>query len=543
MDEVIKILLIEDDEVDGMFFQRSLSDTGISAQLTIAGDAITGVNEYKNGNFDCVFLDYMLPGTDGLKVLAKLREDPDSSVVLVTSHGDQKIAVEAMKAGALDYISKSSITAESLGHVIRSVQRLRNSKRERITMEQILDHSEKRHRTLFEQSQGFLCTHDLEGNVITVNLAGANSINYTQEQLIGINLKKIITPDTQRLFTHYLKKIRSEKSATGEMKVLTKEGEERIWLYNNSLYEGPTETYVIGSALDITDRVKMEEERLNSKRVEEESAEIKKLAFELNTSSNKIKDSINYAKRLQNGIYRSSDVFKRVFRNSFIIDYPKDIVSGDFYWFNIKNKKRIIALADCTGHGVPGALLSTLGYTMLNTIVLTNNITIPDQILKKLCIDWRKTFDHFNKQNNNNDGMEISLCSIDHENKVLEFSAMGGGMFFMRNEELTEYKGENIGISRNYLKTYTNYDTKNLTLHKIPFKESDRIYLFSDGYRDQFGGSEGNEKFTKKRLKNLIVSIQKHSMEKQKQLIDNAFVEWKGNKVQVDDVLVIGVQL
>jgi len=539
----VRILLIEDDVVDGMFFQRTLKATGIEANLTIAENADSGIKIFIENQFDCVFLDYMLPGTDGIEVLTKLRENRDSSIVLITSHGDEKIAVEAMKAGALDYISKGLITSESIAQIIRNVKRLQEAEQGRRSLEAAFKQSEKRHRIFFEKSQGFLCTHDLDGNFITVNTAGATSINYTPEQLIGTNLKKIISPATQYLFDDYLKKISTEKSITGIMKVISKNGEERTWMYSNYLHEESNETYVIGSVQDITDRVKMEEEKLYSQRLAQESAEIQKLANELSISSNKITDSINYAKRLQNGIYICEERFKKTFPNSFIIDYPKEIIGGDFYWLHEKNNKIFLALGDCTGHGVPGALLSTLGYSMLNNLVLNNNFTSPDQTLKKLCIDWRQMFGR-NNQNNIYDGMEISLCYIDQENHTIEFAGMAGTIFLATNGLIQEYQGENVGTSSSYLqKNNTNDDLEKITCHKIPFQKNDRLYLFSDGYRDQFGGPNKNSKFTKKRFKNLILTIQAYPFEKQKQLIDDTFLNWKGTNGQMDDVLVIGVQL
>lgn len=408
--------------------------------------------------------------------------------------------------------------------------------------EKSLRESEKRHRMFFEKSQGFLCTHDLNGNFLTVNQAGANSIMYEPEELIGTSLKRILTPTARRLFRTYLQAIRKEKSISGQMNVLTKDGEERTWLYSNYLYEDLSETYVIGSSQDITDRIKMEAERIKSQLLAEESERIKEMADEISLYSNKLKDSINYAKRLQEGIYLGKDVFKKVFENSFIINYPKEIVSGDFYWFNIKSNKIVLALADCTGHGVPGALLSTLGYTMLNNIVLNENLTSPDQILKRLWVDWRKTFVQLNKNASRFDGMEIAVCSIDYEKRIIEFSGMGGGLFFMRGEELTEFKGDDIGISSNYNSKINNNDVDFLTCHKIPFLESDSLYLFSDGYRDQFGGP-ANDKFAKKRFRDLIKSVSKLGMERQGVIIEKTFREWKGSNSQIDDVLVIGAQL
>jgi PAS domain S-box-containing protein len=543
MSDALKILLIEDDEVDRMFFQRTLKSTGVNAELILAEDAIMGVSKYNAQIFDCVFLDYMLPGTDGLEVLAKLHSTYKSWIVIITSQGDGKIAFDAIKAGALDYISKNSINAEGLGQVLRNILRLREAEKEKNKIEEAFKQSEKRHRIFFERSQGFFCTHDLEGNFITVNHAGAGSLNYLPEELIGTNLKKLISPLTRPLFGLYLEKIIREKSMTGEMRVLSKNGEERIWIYNNYLYEDLDETYVMGSVLDITDRVKMEEEKLNSLRIAEESVEIKKMADQLNISSNKIRESINYAKRLQNAVYTSSEVFKKTFPNSFIVDYPKEIVSGDFFWLNAKNEKIFLALADCTGHGVPGALLSTLGYTMLNNIISNINVISPDQILKELTTVWRETFGHHKKKINNYDGMEIALCVIDYSSGMIEFSGMGGTIFFIQDGQISEYKSENLGISSNYHKALLVKGEENFICYKIPFKKTDSIYLFSDGYLDQFGGDNGENKFTKKQFRNLILNAQNQTMEEQGKLIDDALRSWKGNQSQTDDILVIGVQL
>jgi len=298
-----------------------------------------------------------------------------------------------------------------------------------------------------------------------------------------------------------------------------------------------------GIVHDITEKKDAEEERLKSIMLAEESVKIKKLVNELNLHSQKIENSITYAKRLQDGIQVSQDVFNQVFQSTFIIDHPKEIVSGDFYWLNVKQNKILLALGDCTGHGVPGALLSTLGCALLTNIVSNHNYTAPDQLLKKLCFDWKKTFNHNNRQPDNFDGMEIACCSIDYEKKIIEFAGMGGSMYLVKNGELMEYKGENIGIYHNYGKTVNNCGIEKLICHQIPFEKNDCIYLFSDGYADQFGGPCGEDKFTKRQFKNLIINIQQYAFEKQGQLIDEAHRAWKGNHIQIDDILVMGIQL
>jgi PAS domain S-box-containing protein len=277
MNESIKILLIEDDTVDRIFFERALKAGGVDAELVIAEDAENGISAFCKEDFTCVFLDYMLPGTDGLSLLKKLNaEKSGTPIVLVTSHGDEKIAVSAMKAGALDYIPKNLITPLSLGQIIRNITRFKEIEKQKIIAENIVKQNEKRHRIFFEKSQIFLCTHDLQGNFIDVNEAGAKSLGYLPEELIGTNLGKIIAPSYEYLFNDYLKKILEEKTAMGLMRVMTQTGEERIWMYHNYLYEeGESENYVIGSIQDITERIKMEEEMRAAKLLAEESVKIK----------------------------------------------------------------------------------------------------------------------------------------------------------------------------------------------------------------------------------------------------------------------------
>ncbi|MBA3683085.1 MAG: response regulator [Bacteroidetes bacterium] len=277
MNAPLKILLIEDDTIDQMFFQRALKAANVDAELIIADDAETGIKYFCNENFSCVFLDYMLPGTNGLSILEKLHvENAGIPIVLITSHGDEKIAVNAMKAGAMDYISKDLITPISIEQIIRNIIRFKEIEQQKINAENIVKQSEKRHRIFFENSQIILCTHDLEGNFINLNSAGAKNLGYVPEELIGTRIIEIISPAHENLFHEYMQKIRSEKTAMGLIRVITKSGEERIWMYHNYLYEEPgTQSYVIGSVQDITERVKMEEEMREAKLLAEESVKTK----------------------------------------------------------------------------------------------------------------------------------------------------------------------------------------------------------------------------------------------------------------------------
>ncbi|HWY12409.1 MAG TPA: SpoIIE family protein phosphatase [Bacteroidia bacterium] len=257
----------------------------------------------------------------------------------------------------------------------------------------------------------------------------------------------------------------------------------------------------------------------------------KKLVEEKNKD---ITDSITYAKRIQEAILPSKEVKYKLFPEAFVLFQPRDIVSGDFYWFSEKNSKKIIAAADCTGHGVPGAFMSMIGNAFLNEIVNSNGITSPDQILNLL----REQVITSLKQNDsdNKDGMDIALLSFDEKNNTVEFAGSNNPLWHIRNGVLMEIKADKqpIGLYKG--------DAKNFTNHKVELQKGDTLYIFTDGYADQFGGPKG-KKFKYKQLQDILISSQKLSMQEQENLLVNNISEWKGAFEQVDDILIIGIRV
>ena len=247
-----------------------------------------------------------------------------------------------------------------------------------------------------------------------------------------------------------------------------------------------------------------------------------------------ILDNITYAKRIQTSIIPTNEYISKYAKNSFVMYNPKDIVSGDFYWATEKENKFYLATADCTGHGVSGAMVSMLNSSILNEVINQNNITNTGEILNEV---RNRVIKSLNPNGNEgvNDGMDCVLCAFDFDKKTLQYSASNNSFYIVRNNELIVCKADKMPIGLS-----TRMDS--FTTNEIQLQDNDVVYMFTDGYADQFGG-EQNKKFKYKQLEQLLLSIQDFTMATQKRLLIERFNEWKGNNEQTDDVLVIGVKI
>jgi len=249
-----------------------------------------------------------------------------------------------------------------------------------------------------------------------------------------------------------------------------------------------------------------------------------------------ITDSIQYASRIQEAVLTPIEDIRKHFADSFILFRPRDIVSGDFYWCTHKDGKTIIAAADCTGHGVPGAFMSMLGTAFLNEITsdtqMPNASSILDELRKNVIAALRQKGQEGEAQ----DGMDISLCIIENRIDTINFAGANNPLYQIRNNELTIIKGDRmpIGIHLNSNTPFTN--------HTIKVEGGDSFYIFSDGMADQFGGPE-NKKLKNIALQQLLMKANNHPFAAQQKLIENAFDEWKGENEQVDDLLLIGFKV
>ena len=216
---------------------------------------------------------------------------------------------------------------------------------------------------------------------------------------------------------------------------------------------------------------------------------------------------------------------------------PKDFVSGDFYWLSTLNNKAYVAAVDCTGHGVPGAFMSIVGHDQLNYSVTVVGAKKPSDILDALNHGVTKTLRQAKGESTVKDGMDIALCCIDYENKKLEYSGAYNPLYMVRNNELSQVDANKFPIG-----AFVGESLQFFTNHEIDVEEGDLFYIFSDGYQDQFGGPK-NKKFLTKKFRELLLEISSYPMDKQKEILEERFLDWKKDVVQVDDILVIGLKI
>ncbi len=270
--------------------------------------------------------------------------------------------------------------------------------------------------------------------------------------------------------------------------------------------------------------------------VSHDITERKTAELEIQSKNRKITESINYAKRIQVAILPDNEIIRQVFPDAFILYKPRDVVSGDFPWFMQKGDDLYIAAVDCTGHGVPGALISLIGYFLLNNIVGSKEGLTPGEILDQLDYGVTHTLRQDNSDNSTRDGMDIALCKINLKENTLCYAGAHRPLYFMQNGELLEIKGDKFPIGGGQYKGRTNFTTT-----RIDISKGDAAYFCSDGFPDQFGGSE-NRKFSPKRIRDIITGNHHKNMDQIHVVFDTEFEAWRGDTKQTDDVLMIGIK-
>jgi serine phosphatase RsbU (regulator of sigma subunit)/HAMP domain-containing protein len=292
-----------------------------------------------------------------------------------------------------------------------------------------------------------------------------------------------------------------------------------------------------------------ENERVLEQKVIERTEQVVKQSEEIKSKNNELEilykhvtDSIRYAKRLQEAIIPTNVAVRQLFPQSFVLFSPKDIVSGDFYWINQVENKSYVAAIDCTGHGVPGAFMSLVGYNILKEITLNDEVAIaPSIIMDRMSKGVVKTLNPKSgtteAANQTKDGMDMSLCCVDYQKMELQYSGAFNPLYLVREGKLIQYKANKFPIGFR-----VDYQIQNFTNNVIPLQKGDTFYIFSDGYADQFGGPNG-KKYMTGNFRNLLVEASKQPIEKQKDFLNTTIENWRGELEQVDDILIIGVRI
>ncbi len=256
----------------------------------------------------------------------------------------------------------------------------------------------------------------------------------------------------------------------------------------------------------------------------------------IENQKNNIESSIRYAERIQNALLPSDNLCKRVLGDHFVLFKPKEVVSGDFYWTTKIKNLAVFAVADCTGHGVPGAFMSMLGLSFLKEIVSKKEITSPDKILNTLRDYIIEALQQKGRYGDQNEGMDIALCVLNTDNKKLQFAGAKNPLIIIKNNEklqVIEPDKQPIAIHKKM---------KPFTGQQIQMQKGDAIYLASDGFQDQFGGPE-HKRFMRRNFRKLLTKISVKPLNEQKQILLNTFAEWKGDNDQIDDITILSIKI
>lgn len=294
----------------------------------------------------------------------------------------------------------------------------------------------------------------------------------------------------------------------------------------------------IVSVRDISRRKQAEAKLQRTEERLEAAEEIVELTEIIRTKNKQLTASLNYAKRIQDALLPESEFLKDVLPHSFIYYRPKDVVSGDFYWFTQEDKYILLGALDCTGHGVPGAIMAMAGTVFLKQIVNLQGITSPDEVLTELHFNVSKALKQ--QETRNRDGMDASLCRLDFENRSITFAGAKNTLVYFLDGVLHEVVGDSFPIGGHWNKAERTriFKKKHIQLPAEPTT----CYLFTDGYEDQFGGKDGR-KFMKKNFRKLLSDIQHLDMHEQRQILDRTLNEWMLHERQTDDILVVGFRM
>ena len=272
-------------------------------------------------------------------------------------------------------------------------------------------------------------------------------------------------------------------------------------------------------------------------KVKERTVKIEKQKEEIEEQKKHIMDSIYYARRIQNAILPSFTMIGQHLKNYFIYYLPKDIVSGDFYWVHECDGLFMIAAVDCTGHGVPGAFMSIVGFNQLNYAVTVKKARSAGRILDELNQGVITTLNENTSDTSVKDGMDMALCVLDMKNKKADFAGANNPLVLIRDNAIIRYRGDRFPIG-----AFDGNQPQSFANNEIELREGDCLYLFSDGYADQFGGLDG-KKFMYRRFEELLLEIHNLSPNEQKETLNKRLLKWKGSNEQVDDILVIGIKI
>lgn len=391
--------------------------------------------------------------------------------------------------------------------------------------------SEALMRGILDNADEAIIMADSSGTIASFNVAAEEMFGYHRYNIIGKNISMLFAQPLQSSSHNNI----SDRLREAIFAPTFNMGREAIAVRSNGtqfpVFLSVTQTTSNKSSIftgiirDLTQQKKLEKETLMRTLLEQKNKEIT--------------DSLRYAFQIQMAILPEKAILNKYIPNHFVFYRPKDIVSGDFYWFSRKEDKIFIAAIDCTGHGVPGAFMSLIGYTNLNKIVDEFGVNEPDIILASLDQYVTAALQKNNINSDFKEGMDIALCFLDTRNQILTYSGAYRPLYVYRQDVacVEEIAPTKISIGGN-----NEHIRKDFVAHQVQLQKGDRFYIFTDGITDQFGGKD-NKKYTSRQFKSFLQSVQTMPMDAQGLTLETEFERWRGTQIQVDDVLVIGVQV
>ncbi|MGF1564651.1 MAG: SpoIIE family protein phosphatase [Flavobacteriales bacterium] len=577
----LRILLLEDYASDAQLIQRHLKKSAPTWQVDLVTNKESFINYLNEQAPDVIVSDYALPSFSGLDAYLVIRElGLEVPFIILTGQLPEASARECVNNGIDDYVLKSSLMR--LDHSIRRALERRTAENERDTMAVRLSDSEKRYKAIFEQAGVALAEFKFENHFDTLRIAGQSST--IQRKLINRIIRTLeVTAVNQaalhlfeasdalmfkselgrmfgssnirKLLSNQIQHLSGQASVEQSIEAKTLKGHHRHLLVKTVLNED-RKSYVTVSFTDMTSvresemRAMRIVERLEdtvAARVNELSELNHKLKLEaeererinsvLRNNYIQMTESIIAAKRIQQLLLPRLTELTASFDDAFVYMRPKGIVSGDFYWFHNSGTKKWVACVDCTGHGVPGAFMSMLSSKLLNQAVIENGIEHPDEVLQFIDTYVVRELKQREASTMVSTGMDISLCLFNEATQEVLFAGAYQNLIIKNGHEVEVIKGDRKSLGGTFEHTLKTY-----SLHKRTMQKGQCFYMFTDGIVDQFGGPSV-KKFTRRRLIELIASLNDGNMYDHELQIKSRLQDWKGANEQIDDILVMGIRL
>ncbi len=581
INENLKVLLLEDYLLDAELVKRELSIAHPNWLVQHVENKQAFLDSVRLEQPDVIISDYSLPQFNGIEAFLTIKNlGLEIPFIMITGQLPEETIMECIKEGVDDYVIKSSLKRLSIA-IDNALQR-KHDREERRTMADSLEWTERKFKNIFKHAGVAICEvlipniaeikaiakhwrkaelsemcaflnefEILETNKEMLNLFAASS-----KETINSKFSELFTDDSLAAMRFVFRQLARDSEEIVEKLTMNTLETGKVFVRFKAVQTSRSKSHYIFSFIDLTD-VRRSEDRLNKvisrmealveHRTEEVSIANKELKFQAQERERinalmrdnyvNMTESIIAAKRIQQLMLPQKQAIADAFDDVFIYLRPKDIVSGDFYWFYGKEGKCWIAGVDCTGHGVPGAFMSMIGSNLLNQTVIANQTLSTSAILHDIDTHVIRELKQHEQGTEVSTGMDLSLCSFDFDKMEMHFSGAFHQLYVIRDGIMHQYKGDRYPLGGTFV-----HQQKLFHEHIIPIQKGDCVYMTTDGFQDQFGGPK-NKKFTRKRFIQLLLDIQGNGMYDQEMMLKSALQDWKGTYEQIDDILVIGLKI